>query len=186
MLKRMVILLLCLGLCSCQSVRVISPYDDILDRGVVSFSEQLNAFVKNMGDLGGTPEGAYEANRKTYNALEAKLDTLIWRAASASQGHGCKLEQKLYVHIRGILQNDLPPELQPDAAAEKGNTDGCNEWLLVLVKRQLELIKEIHRSTDKCGKQNLSCLRPATVKTALQIVNQSINAVSVVETAKKK
>lgn len=186
MRKIILILVLCLSLCACPGLRVISPYDDVIDKGVVGFSEQLNAFVKNMGDLGGTPEGTYDANRKSYNELEAKLDTLIARAAASSQGLGCKLEKELYEHVGKIMQNDLPPELKAEAAQPAGNADGCNERLLLLVKRQLTFIKEIHSSTDRCGSQNLTCLRPATAKSALRITNQSINAVSVVETAKKK
>jgi len=57
---------------------------------------------------------------------------------------------------------------------------------LVLVKKQLSDIRKIHRDEDKCGEKELSCLRPATAKTALKIANQSINAVSIVETAKKQ
>lgn len=183
-MKRMLILITCLSLCACSGVRIINPYDDVVDKGVVTFSEQFNAFVKNMGDLGGTQEGTYEANIKTYNDLDAKLDVLISRTASASQGLGCKLEQKLYEQIGKMLQNDMPPEIQSASATKTGNAEGCNERLLVLVKAQLGYVRDIHKNIDKCG--GMSCIRPATAKTALAIANQSINAVSIVETAKKK
>jgi hypothetical protein len=186
MMKRLLILALCLSFCSCSGVRIINPYDEVIDKGVVSFSEQFNAFVKNMGDLGGTQEGTYAANMRTYNDLDAKLDVLIARSAAASQGLGCKVEQKLYDQLGKLLQTDIPPDLRADAATKTGNAEGCNEKLLVLVKKQLGSIKEIHQKIDKCGEKDLSCLRPATVETALKIANQSVNAVSVVETAKKK
>ena len=45
----------------------------------------------------------------------------------------------------------------------------------------------IHRTSDKCSSASgqISCLRRATAATALKIANQSINAVSIVESAKK-
>lgn len=186
MMKRVLLIMVVLSLCACSGIRLVSPYDEVIDKGVIEFAEQFNTHVKNMGDLSGTQEGTYEANLKTYNALDSKLDVLIARASAASEGKGCKVEQKLYEQIKKMLQNDIPPDIKSDTSTQTGNTDGCNERLLVLVKDQLETVRKIHKETDKCSDKKLSCIRPASAKTALKIANQSINAVSIVETAKKK
>lgn len=172
---------------SCTSIRLVSSYDEVINKGITEFAEQFNTFVKNMGDAAGKEEGTYDANAKTYNALGSKLDVLIARAASASEGKGCKVETKIYEKIDRIMQDKMPPELKQAGQNPGGNEEGCNERLLVLVQSQLELVKEIHKTTDKCetSQGKVSCLRPATVKSILKIANQSINAVSVVETAKK-
>ena len=173
-------------LVSCAEFKFVNDYDEIIDQGITEFAEQFNTHVKNMGDLAGTPDGTYDANFKTYNALDSKLDVMISRAASTSEGKGCKLEKKVFDRVKTVLKTDTPTELNASEAATTGNSSGCNERLLVLVKQQLSLVKEIHKTTDKCGDKHLSCLRPATSKTALSIANQSINAVSIVETAKKR
>lgn len=175
-------------LTGCLNVHLVTSYDEVIDKGITDFDEQFNTFVKNMSDAAGKEEGTYDVNMKTYNALDSKLDVLIARAASASEGKGCKVEAKIYERIDKIMQDKMPLELKQNGQKNNGNEEGCNEKLLVLVKSQLETVREIHKTTDKCeaasGKQ-ISCLRPATVATMLKIANQSINAVSVVETAKK-
>lgn len=173
-------------LSGCAGIRLVSDYDEVIDKGVTDFAEQFNTHIKNMGDLAGTPEGTYDVNLKAYNALESKLDVMIARASAVSESKGCKLEKKVFGRIQSMLKSDMPSEIRSDDTVQTGNAHGCNERLLLLVKKQLDFVKEIHRETDKCGANNLSCLRPATAKTALSIANQSINAVSVVETAKKQ
>lgn len=173
-------------LSSCSGLKLVSDYDEVIDKGITEFAEQFNTHIKNMGDFAGAPEGTFDANRKIYNALDAKLDVLIARASSASEGKGCKLEKKVFDRVKTLLKNDMPAAMQTSDSARAGDANGCNERLLVLVKEQLASVKTIHRELDKCGEKRLTCLRPATVKSALSIANQSINAVSIVETAKKQ
>jgi len=185
MKKLSIILVLALFFGGCAGIRLVSDYDEVIDKGVTEFAEQFNTHVKNMGDLAGTQDGTYEANMKTYNALESKLDVMIARASAASEGKACKLEKQVFERVKKLLENKLPAELQTGDTIPDGNAEGCNERLLVLVREQLTLVEQIHRASDTCGERELSCLRPATVTSALKIANQSINAVSVVEAAKK-
>lgn len=171
---------------SCSEFNFVNEYDEVIDKGITDFAEQFNTHVKNMGDLAGTPEGTYEANFRAYNALDSKLDVMISRTSVASDGKGCKIDKKAFNRVQHLLETNMPGELLQGESASTGNPSGCNEKLLGLVKKQLAFVKEIHKSTDKCGEKKLSCLRPATAKTALGIANQSITAVSVVEAAKKK
>lgn len=186
MRKLSLVLMVVVLLSGCTGIRFVSDYDEVIDRGTTEFAEQFNTHVKNMGDLAGTPDGTYEANLRTYNALESKLDVMIARASAASESKGCKLEKKVFDRVQSALKGGMPTEMQSSNSAQTGNSYGCNERLLVLVKEQFSYVKEIHRESDKCGENKLSCLRPATAKTALSIANQSINAVSIVETAKKQ
>lgn len=172
----------------CPSTPLVSPYDEAIDRGIVEFYEQLNLFVKDVADLGGTQEGTYAANTRKYNVLETKLDVLILRASSASQGAGCRLEARVYEKLGKLLGDKVPAEVAPQRQPADGNASGCNARLLELVKEQLGTIREIHEKTDKCdapGGAKVSCLRKATAGTALKIANQSINAVAIVEAAKR-
>lgn len=186
MMKLPIVIIITFILGGCAGVKLISDYDEVTDKGTTEFAEQFNTHIKNMGDLAGTPEGTYDANFKTYNALESKIEVMIARASSTSEGKGCRLEKKILDRVKFLLQNNIPAEIQSSDTAQTGNSNGCNERLLVLVKEQLSSVKEIHRDIDKCGKKQITCLRPATAKTALSIANQSINAISVVESAKKQ
>ena len=163
---------------------LVSPYDEAIDKGILQFYDGFVYFMRDVADNAGKPEGTYEANLQRYNVLETRLDVLILRASSHSLGTGCKLEAKVYEKVSKLLESNLPAGItaQGDAA---GDANGCNTRLLELVKQQLGLIREIHAKTDKCGTPPLSCLRPATVASAVKIASQSIKAVAVVEAAKR-
>jgi len=170
-------------LMGCGTIRFVSDYDEVLDKGITEFSEQLNTHVKNMAELGGKPEGTYDATFKTYNALESKIEVLIARASAASEGKACKLQSKVFQKISEVLKTNTPSELQQGSDATVSTASACNARLLVLVGNQLSSIREIHKTADKCN--GLSCIRAATAKDAMAIANQSITAVSIVEAAKK-
>jgi len=187
MKKLTVVLAIILLLGGCAGTKLVSDYDEVIDKGITEFAEQLNTHVKNMGDLAGKPDGTYEANLKTYNALDSKLDVMIARASSASEGKGCKLEKKVSERVKHLFGDEIPAEIRASDTNSNGDSYGCNERLLVLVKNQLSSIEEIHRETDKCGENgDISCLRPSTINSVLSIANQSINAVSIVEISKKQ
>lgn len=171
-------------LTACSSIKLVSAYDEVIDKGMMEFSEQLNTHIKNMAELGGKPEGSYDATFQVYNALESKLDVLIARSAVASEGSACKLEARVFQRISVILKNNAPAELKSDTSAGPASASACNERLLLLVKDQLSTIRTIHKLADKCG--GVSCIRPATAKDAMAIANQSITAAAVVEAAKKQ
>ena len=183
-MKRCLLLLSLLVMLAGCTIRLVSAFDEMVDKGITEFSEQLGGHIKNMKELGGKPEGTYDANFKTYNALEAKLDVLISRAGTTAEGKSCKLENKVFEQVSRALKARVPAEIQQGDDATSKTASACNARLLIIVRDQLSSIREIHKNTDKCGK-NVSCLRPATADSIMAITNQSINAVSVVEAAKK-
>jgi len=192
-IKQVCLVFIILSLTGCITVQFVSPYDEVIDNGLKEYKESINTLAKNLSDSAGKMEGTYEENKEKYNALESKIDLLIDRASIQSSGKGCKLTVDLAARVAKIMGNNLPPEV---SKKEGGDSYGCIEWLLILVKKQLTSLQNIHENTDKCtpigikqdenGKpKTVSCLRPATSGTAMKITNQSINAAWVVETAKK-
>ncbi|UCV05678.1 hypothetical protein [Dechloromonas denitrificans] len=170
-------------LVGCANIKLVSDYDEVVDKGITEFSEQFNTHMKNMAELGGKQEGTYDATFRTYNALDSKLDILIARASAASEGNACKLETRVFQKISVILKSKAPLDLLQGSDATASTESACNARLLILVKEQLSSIREIHKDSDKC--KGISCIRAATAKDAMAITNQSITAVSVVEAAKK-
>ena len=186
-------ILIALLFTGCTTVQFVSPYDQVIDNGLKEYKESINTLAKNLADNAGKKEGTYEENVEKYNALESKIDLLIDRASIQSAGKGCKLTVDLAAKVSKIMGDNLPPE---GIKNKEGDSYGCTERLLNMIKEQLDLLQQIHEKTDKCKAigipqdnhgepKKVSCLRPATSVTAMKITNQSINAAWVVETAKK-
>jgi hypothetical protein len=190
--KRLGLLLLLLLFAGCANVQFVNPYDPVIDIGLKEYKESINTLAKNLSDTAGKKEGTYEENLEKYNALEAKIDLLIDRASLQTSGEGCKLNIDVATRVSKIMGDRLSPEA---LQKEGGDSYGCTQQLLILIKEQLDLLQLIHEKTDKCtpigitqdaqgNPSRVSCLRPATSATAMKITNQSINAAWVVETAK--
>lgn len=187
MYGRLIYLVCLLFIFNSCTVRLVSPYDEVIDEGLSEYKEMLNNFVKDMIDFGGTLEGTYEENRDKYNKMETKIDLLIDRASLYSTG-SCKLVDKVTEQLSEKMKDKMPEILKETSQQEGGNSYGCTEKLLRLIKDQLVLLETIHSTTDKCpdgSGNNISCIRKATGPLALDISNQSINAAWIVETAKK-
>lgn len=170
------------------TVRLVSPYDVVIDDGLRDYRQSINVFIKNMGDVAGTSAGTYEANRNTYNKLDTQISILVDRAKYGGSP-ACSLTQQVTDRIVAAMDSSIPAELKAAPQTSGGDALGCMHRLLALIQEQLEIIRTIHSTTDKCKNleipngPDVSCIRPATAKTALDITNQSINAAAVVEIA---
>jgi hypothetical protein len=65
---------------ACGPVRLVSPYDEAIDRGTSEIHTRITAFVERMTTLAGKPEGTYAANTGFYGDLKANVATLKLRA----------------------------------------------------------------------------------------------------------
>lgn len=150
-MKKVALITLAACLTACTTVRLVSPYDEVIYNGVSEYKDLLNRHVKDMADLGGTLEGTYEANKLKYNELEIKIESLIDRANLQSAGSGCSLSPALAKNIKRQLGDKTPVELSAAPESANANTYGCTQQLLNLVKRQLTALEDIHRHTDTCA-----------------------------------
>ena len=71
---------LVLILCACGPVRLVSAYDEIIDRGVSDLHTKVVSFVARMVTESGKPEGTYEPNAAFYDDAKAAISTLRLRA----------------------------------------------------------------------------------------------------------
>jgi hypothetical protein len=65
---------------ACGPVRLVSPYDEAIDRGTSEVHTRVVAFIERMTTLAGKPEGTYAANAGFYGELKANIATLKLRA----------------------------------------------------------------------------------------------------------
>ena len=71
-----------LAVLSCGPVRLVSPYDAVLDEGTTALHSKVAAFVGKMAILSGKAEGTYEANKHFYPEVMAEVSSLRLRAAA--------------------------------------------------------------------------------------------------------
>ncbi|MGC4089899.1 MAG: hypothetical protein QM756_18830 [Polyangiaceae bacterium] len=182
-------------LAACSPPMLISPYDEQLDSGLREYRESVNVLVKDAAMQGGTKEGTFDAYASRYHQLEARIDGLIQRTAGQSQGLPCKLPKPVTDQLMKVLaSHPNAAEFSLAAQKESGRSEGCTLRLVQIVKEQLDLLEQIHKTTDKCASSvagdpsgtSYSCLRSATKDVVLKITNQSIDAAWYVEIAKKK
>jgi hypothetical protein len=123
---RWLCLIILLGLAAaCGELRLVSPYDEQLDKGTSAAHTAIATFVDKMGALAGNPKGSFEENREFYTDLVAKLSTLKLRAAAPP---GNEITVNLFDELIGNVQKlralhetngaaGLPPELGKPALA---------------------------------------------------------------------
>jgi len=67
-------------LCACGPVRLVSAYDEIIDREATDLNTKIVSFVGRMVTLSGRPEGTYDANATFYDDVKGTVATLSLRA----------------------------------------------------------------------------------------------------------
>jgi hypothetical protein len=168
---------------ACHTVVLISPYDEVTETRLQDFREALNVTVKRAGSNTGTAAGTFEASKDAYIELEAKIDGLVDRAKMQDVGVGCKLDAKTWARVKGELAAAVG---LPATNATTGDGSGCVTMMLINVQKNLASLKSIHEDPAQCAGPSpefKTCLRPAAAKSALNISNQTIDAVLFVEQA---
>jgi hypothetical protein len=64
------------------AIRLISDYDDVLDKDVTALQQTTETFLNQLGTEVGTPAALYGANTDFYIKTQATLSTMATRAAS--------------------------------------------------------------------------------------------------------
>lgn len=73
-------LVLLLTVVSGCSIKLISDYDELIDRYATELQSKIETFLIKMERLAGTGEGGYAANTGFYDELHGTLTTLLLRA----------------------------------------------------------------------------------------------------------
>ncbi len=67
-------------LSACGPVRLVSAYDEIIDRGTTELNTKIVSFVGRMVTLSGRSEGTYDSNATFYDDVKGTIVTLRLRA----------------------------------------------------------------------------------------------------------
>jgi hypothetical protein len=71
-----------LSIIGCGPVRLVSPYDAILDQGTMDVHAKITTFVLRMEASAGKAEGTYDANQGFYSDIRGSIASLRLRAAA--------------------------------------------------------------------------------------------------------
>lgn len=98
-------LFLVLSSVSCSTVRLVSPYDEIIDHGTSDLNTKIVSFVSRMVTLSGKPEGTYDSNATFYDETKGSIATLRLRAQADEKNEiTLKLLQELDENIDRLRQ----------------------------------------------------------------------------------
>lgn len=168
-----VLLLILVALSGC-SVRLIQPYDEVIEQTVTEFHEEFLRFTTTMGRTRGT----FAENSGFYDKWQPKLKTLTARAIAANPGGKCPgTETYGGLLLPGGAARTVPPSTGGRAdAAPPGD---CMAQLLQLLEDQLEDFAKFHEAQGALG-------LPAGARAPRDLVLTSVRAVLYVELTRKQ
>jgi hypothetical protein len=171
--------LVALVLLSACTVRLISPYDEVIDHGVSQFQEEFFGFVAQMNRTAGTPAGTYAENVEFYETWGAKLETLTERAIAADPTGSCPATET----FGGIIAQGLgryAEVLGREAPALEDQLAGdCTARLLRYLERQFADFGAFHQAQGGIG-------IPASATAPVELVRIVARAVLYTELAKRR
>lgn len=169
-------LVLSVALAGC-SVRLVSSYDPVIDRGLTEYYQSMDAFLSEMQRLSasGDPAATFAQNVKFYEETGAKIDTLTMRARAAEPKATCIGSDAVGSLTRKLIQ------LKPFAAGvdslnideivgrlQSGGTGSCTVYILEAVRGNHDITAAIHQHNDKLTKPVVDIIRP-TIEQGVRI-----------------
>jgi hypothetical protein len=193
---------------------VISPYDVDLDRGIQDFKTKLSQVVSDAASKANTPDGTFDAYRKSYSDLEIGLVMLRDRAfILEAKDVNCSVPavvkevlakfQKASAVMTvttsappnaapAVVAATDPAPVSPMAIGRQKNLPvavGCMTRLIDNIALQLTSIETIHARPELCANKDqpaLTCMRPAAAAGALAAANDSLDAAQIVQVYKNQ
>jgi hypothetical protein len=164
---------------SACTVRLVSPYDEVIDKGVTQFQEEFFAFVAAMNRKAGTPAGTYAENVDFYDTWLAKLEALTERAIAADPTGTCPASET----FGGIMAQGLGRYADALGREAPQNDDSlagdCTARLLRYLERQVADFGAFHQAQADIG-------IPVSATAPVELVKIVVRAVLYTELAKRR
>ena len=114
------------------SVKLISDYDEVIDKSVTELQKKVEAFLIKMEGAAGTGEGEYINNRSFYNEARVEISAMRLRAEAIP-------ENKITVqHINEIEKNIENLRLLHERRGQKGLTKDLTEPVRAIINTQFK------------------------------------------------
>jgi len=179
------------------TVRLVTPYDEVVDNGLVSFNQAFLQFMAEIKEEVPGEQGSYDNNTDFYNTQQANVGTLIQRSQAADPKGSCPGTALTEEAVRKINSIVLPAAATGGSAATKPTTPpvrgSCMTVLLTNIQEQLTDTACFHQVIY--GQTSIACeargfkpsvadsLKDAPLTTKLTLLGQVQDAVTASVTA---
>jgi hypothetical protein len=125
------------------TVRLVTPYDEVVDNGLVSFNEAFLQFMAQIKQEVPGEQGSYGNNTDFYNTQQAKLGTLVQRSQAVDPKGSCPGTELTEEAVKKINSLVIPSTAKQPASSAAKSTDApaptgsCMTMLLTNIQEQL-------------------------------------------------
>jgi hypothetical protein len=116
------------------AVQLVTPYDEVIDDGLMSFNQDFLQFMAGIKQNVPDEDASYASNTSFYNAQQAAIGTLVQRATASDPDGTCRstgLTTAAVQRVDSIVLPDHAPTNQPPPAGS------CTTILLTYIQEQL-------------------------------------------------
>jgi hypothetical protein len=181
------------------AVQLVTPYDEVIDDGLMSFNQDFLQFMAGIEENVPSDDASYASNVTFYNEQQAAIATLVQRSKASDPGGSCSSTAITQGAVQRVDSIVVPDDAKPDQPP----TGGCTTILLTQIQEQLTDTACFHQaiygqtSTDCEARgftasvaQSLQNAPRATKQTLLEqvesAVTASVTAAMTFELAKKQ
>lgn len=184
------------------TVRLVTPYDQVVDDGLVSFNQAFLQFMAKIKEEVPEDSGSYANNTSFYNEQQANIGTLAQRSRAAAPKGTCPGTALTEEAVKKIDSIVLPAAGSPAKPSPKA-TGSCTTVLLANIQDQLTDTACFHQviygqTSTSCEAEGFTSsvadsLKDAPLTTKLTLLDQveeavtaSVTAAMTLELAKKQ
>ncbi len=146
LLKLLLTFVLAAAVSGCMSVKLVSDYDEQIDRGLTELYAETSSFLDRMISLHGTPAGTYEANQQFYSDGGGRIDALIARAEANQVLDNCPTTR---VMGRILAAVNMPATMRQEIGTVPEG--GCEVVVLQSLKRAFGNMRTFHQAQGARG-----------------------------------
>jgi hypothetical protein len=116
------------------AVQLVTPYDEVIDNGLMSFNRDFLQFMAGIKENVPSEGASYASNTSFYNAQQATIATLVQRSKASDPGGSCRGTAATLGAVQRVDSIVLPEGVKTDQPPPTGS---CTTILLTQIQEQL-------------------------------------------------
>jgi hypothetical protein len=116
------------------AVQLVTPYDEVIDDGLMSFNRDFLQFMAGIKENVPSEDASYASNTSFYNEQQAAIATLVQRAQASDPGGSCTGTAATQGAAQRVDSIVLPDGAKTDQPPPRGS---CTTILLTYIQEQL-------------------------------------------------
>jgi hypothetical protein len=116
------------------AVQLVTPYDEVIDDGLMSFNQDFLQFMAGIKQNVPDEDASYASNTSFYNAQQAAIGTLVQRAKASDPNGTCSSTGLTTAAVQRVDSIVLPDDANTDQPPPLGS---CTTILLTYIQEQL-------------------------------------------------